>query len=104
MSSKNRRLATLEQMFYRGSIKDPAIMKAAARVHAIRERSKRVKGRLKEHENAAVLVLVAALERRGLEACKVGPYLIMADVKMKIRIKKKMERSPERRRKPGGKG
>ncbi len=101
VTSRERAVA---QMLYGGPIRDPAIMKAAALVYSTREKSKQLKKRLKDREDAAILVLVAALERRGLEACKVGPYLIMADVKMKIRIKKKLERKPDRRRKPGGKG
>lgn len=102
--SATSRTRALAHMLGGGPIKDPAILKAAAQVYAIRERSKRLKSRLKDREEHAVLLLVAALERRGLEACKVGPYLIMADVRMKIRIKKKIERPPERRRKPGSKG
>ncbi len=103
MSAKSKARA-MAQMLYGGPVRDPAIMKAAAVVYAIRERSKRLRSRLKDREEKAVLVLVSALERRGLEACKIGPYLIMADVRMKIRIKKKLERPPDRRRKPGGKG
>lgn len=78
--------------------KSRGILEAAARVHAVRERAKRIKKRLKDREDVAVLVLVAALERSGQEACKVGPYLIMAESKTKIRIQKKLERKTDGKR------
>lgn len=103
MSSKKAPGGGLAQLLYGGTLRDPAIMKAAARVYHIRERSKRLKKRLKDREDAAVLVLVAALMRRGLEACRVGPYVVMADSRIKIRITKKLGKEPARKRKPAGK-
>lgn len=98
MSAKGKPTGAIAQLLYGRPIRDPALMKAAARVYDERERAKRLKKRMKDREDAAVLLLVTALEHRGLEACKVGPYLVMADVRMKIQIKKKLER------KPSGKG